>query len=207
GAESLSVLPTLLSAMTSLGSPDVKVHEDFRLVVTVGVGKAAPSDLTLLARPLYAQPAPTFPATLAALAALINGHNYRHHLITNLGVSWRRAVWQVAAAHTINTVTRHWHGHTIPEPSPQPSTHTPRTQIATTCPSTPTTPTPSLSMGETEPGVGYVGLDGYINLDEVTSAYICLNKLSLDWPLSDETVVQFLDVVYGRRESWQEAVC
>lgn len=56
-----------------------QVHEDFRLVVTVSVTKAAPPDLTLLARPLYSQPAPTIPATLAAAATLINMHNYRHH--------------------------------------------------------------------------------------------------------------------------------
>lgn len=59
-----------------------QVHEDFRLVVTVSVTKAAPPDLTLLARPLYSQPAPTIPATLAAAATLINMHNYRHHCMS-----------------------------------------------------------------------------------------------------------------------------
>nr|XP_027212731.1 uncharacterized protein LOC113805867 [Penaeus vannamei] len=210
GAESPSVLSTLLGAMTSLGSPDVKVHEDFRLVVTVSVTKAAPPDLTLLARPLYSQPAPTIPATLAAAATLINMHNYRHHYS---GARWRRAVWQVAAAHTIASVTRHWHGH--PPPPSVPPTHTPRTQIASgpSRPSSasplPPTPTPTpelLDEPEARPSPGHVGLDGYVNLEELTETLKCLYKLSLDYALDDDTVVHFLAVVYGQQRAWQEIV-
>ncbi|KAK8746313.1 hypothetical protein OTU49_017361, partial [Cherax quadricarinatus] len=203
GAESPAVLPTLLAAMTSLGSPDVKVHDDFRLIVTVGVGKEEPSDLILLARPLYAHPAHTLPATLTALAALINGHHYRHHY---LGSSWRRAVWQVATAHTIIIVTRYWHSHPPPAATPHPPTLTPRTQVASTRP--PSSPTPTRATGE--PGketTGYQGLDGHLSLEEVTVTWSCLTKLSLERSLDDETLVQFLGVMYGRREAWQEAVC
>nr|XP_045596412.1 uncharacterized protein LOC123757069 [Procambarus clarkii] len=201
GAESAAVLPTLLAAMTYLASPDVKVHEDFRMVVTVGVGKETASDLTLLARPLYGPPAPTLPATLASLAALINGHNYRHHY---LGSSWRRAVWQVAAAHTICAVTRYWHGHPSPVPTPCPPTLTPRTQVAVTRPSS-STPTPPPTGGKQEVEVlGWLGLDGHLNLEEVTVTWACLAKLSLERSLDDETVVQFLGLVYGRRAWWEE---
>ncbi|XP_047493548.1 dynein axonemal heavy chain 6-like [Penaeus chinensis] len=209
GAESPSVLSTLLGAMTSLGSPDVKVHEDFRLVVTVSVTKAAPPDLTLLARPLYSQPAPTIPATLAAAATLINMHNYRHHYS---GTRWRRAVWQVAAAHTIASVTRHWHGH--PPPPPVPPTHTPRTQMASG-PSRPSSasplpPTPTLELldePEAQASAGHVGLDGYVNLEELTGTLKCLYKLSLEYVLDDDTIVHFLAVVYGQQKAWQEIVC
>ncbi|XP_042865648.1 uncharacterized protein LOC122249112 [Penaeus japonicus] len=209
GAESPSVLSTLLGAMTSLGSPDVKVHEDFRLVVTVSVTKAAPPDLTLLARPLYSQPAPTIPATLAATSTLINMHNYRHHYS---GARWRRAVWQVAAAHTITSVTRHWHGH--PPPPPVPPTHTPRTQMAsgssrpTSTSPLPLTPTLELlDEPEAKPSQGHSGLDGFVNLEELTGTLKCLYKLSLEHTLDDDTVVYFIGVVYGQQKAWQEIVC
>ncbi|KAK4318528.1 hypothetical protein Pmani_010469 [Petrolisthes manimaculis] len=181
GAESRVVLPTLLEAMTSLDSPDIKVrrasrqpirvnvcregqvrrasrqpirvnvcregqvHDDFRLVVTVGLGRAAPSDLTLLARPLYATPSPTLPSTLTAAAAIMDSYYYRHHY---LGSAWRRAVWQVAAVHTIITVTRQWCSYTstittqITPPLHHPGT--PDTHITTVnhIASQPTSPTP-----------------------------------------------------------------
>ncbi|KAK3885101.1 hypothetical protein Pcinc_010652 [Petrolisthes cinctipes] len=146
GAESRVVLPTLLEAMTSLDSPDIKVHDDFRLVVTVGLGRAAPSDLTLLARPLYATPSPTLPSTLTAAAALMDSYYYRHHY---LGSAWRRAVWQVAAVHTIITVTRQWCSYTstittqITPPLRHPGT--PDTHITTVnhIASQPTSPSPT----------------------------------------------------------------
>ncbi|KAK4312614.1 hypothetical protein Pmani_015956 [Petrolisthes manimaculis] len=145
GAESRVVLPTLLEAITSLDSPDIKVHNDFRLVVTVGLGRAAPSDLTLLARPLYATPSPTLPSTLTAAAAIMDSYYYRHHY---LGSAWRRAVWQVAAVHTIITVTRQWCSYTstittqITPPLHHPGT--PDTHITTVnhIASQPTSPTP-----------------------------------------------------------------
>lgn len=125
------------------------------------------------------------------------------------GARWRRAVWQVAAAHTIASVTRHWHGH--PPPPPVPPTHTPRTQIASG-PSRPSSasplpPTPTLELldePEAQPSPGHVGLDGYVNLEELTGTLKCLYKLSLEYALDDDTVVHFLGE-WDQRDS--EDIC
>ncbi|KAK8381811.1 hypothetical protein O3P69_015079 [Scylla paramamosain] len=240
GADSPEVLPTLLGAMTNLESPDIKVsareegeghggwgakgqggrdgglrsrvHEDFRLLVSVSEDKTAPSDLTLLGRPLFAPPAPTLSATLAAVAALFSSHDYSHHY---LGGAWRRAVWQVATAHTIIAVTRHWQGNPS-LPLRPPSTHTPRTQVA----SEERSLTPSTTSGvgdeaeekdgdedEEEGGVGeHRSLNGHLSLAMVGQTLACLHNLSLQWPLDDPTLITFLDVVYGRRKMWRRPV-
>ncbi|KAK4321500.1 hypothetical protein Pmani_007696 [Petrolisthes manimaculis] len=68
--ENLTAVKGLPAKRSAVVYKSSQVHNDFRLVVTVGLGRAAPSDLTLLARPLYATPSPTLPSTLTAAAAI-----------------------------------------------------------------------------------------------------------------------------------------
>ncbi|XP_068222058.1 dynein axonemal heavy chain 6-like [Palaemon carinicauda] len=213
GAESPAVLPTLLEAMTNLASPDVKVQEDFRLVVTVSVADECPCDLTLLARPVHLQPASTFLATLSAISALINHHHYRHHY---LGVEWRKAIWKAAAVHTISTVCRYWQAYPKASRQPSSSTLTPRTQVASIkSQSSQENPSPfdsslQLERGTEAPGRpregGGAGLDGHINLGEISTTFSYLYNLSLSHPLSDDTLQSFLGVTYGGEDTWSEVI-
>ncbi|XP_066941286.1 LOW QUALITY PROTEIN: uncharacterized protein [Macrobrachium rosenbergii] len=223
GAESPAILPTLLEAMNKTFFPNrivlcFQVHEDFRLVVTVGVADESPCELTLLARPVHLQPAPTFLATLSTIATLINHHHYRHHY---LGAEWRRAIWKAAAVHTMSTVCRHWQSH--PKPSLQPApTLTPRTQVSS-LKSQPSLENPSLLDSslrwqrececEARPRGG--GLDGHINLCEISTTFSYLYNLSLSHPLSDDTLRCFLGAstkhgetvsVVRREETWGEVI-
>ncbi|KAK7051690.1 hypothetical protein SK128_023320 [Halocaridina rubra] len=112
----------------------------------------------------------------------------------DLGAVWRRAVWKVAAVHTIISVTRYWR-QTHPLPSPQHPTATPRTQVSQIKeqPSPRGTPIPCLKLDAQElPGCR--GLDGYLNLGEVVTTLANLYKLSL------------LGVTYGDTEVWHDVI-